>query len=247
MLRGGGASGGACVARGGAGDAAVRGAARGPCRRDEPRALPGARGRVPRRRARVHAEDRADRAEPRQSAERRRLVEVGGCDAGAVRRAAGALRRHARDRGDVRVRPGVEADAFPGLPGAGRAERRIDARGSVSPGDRGSERGRHASGAGSTRARAHDDRRDGLVGVLPDRGRHRRGHQGDGHPLRLPGLGGGLARLLPHRHLRRGPGPPRPAVRAVHEPDARRAAGHRHRRGVGTARGRLRHGALAPR
>ena len=61
------------------------------------------------------------------------------------------------------------------------------------------------------------------------------------------GLGGGLARLLPHRHLRRGPGPPRPAVRAVHEPDARRATGHRHRRGVGTARGRLRHGALAPR
>ena len=104
--------------------------------------LPGARGRVPRRRARVHAEDRADRAEPRQSAERRRLVEVGGCDAGAVRRAAGALRRHARDRGDVRVRPGVEADAFPGLPGAGRAERRIGARGSVPPGDRGSERGR---------------------------------------------------------------------------------------------------------
>ncbi len=104
-----------------------------------------------------------------------------------------------------------------------------------------------AAGPGSPGPRARDDRRDGLVGVLPDRGRHRRGHQGDGHPLRVPGLGRGLARLLPDRHLRRGPGPPRPAVRAVHEPDARRAARHRHRRGVGAPRGRLRHGALAPR
>ena len=103
------------------------------------------------------------------------------------------------------------------------------------------------AGPGSPRPRARDDRRDGLVGVLPDRGRHRRGHQGDGHPLRVPGLGGRLARLLPDRHLRRRPGPPRPAVRAVHEPDARRAARHRHRRGVGAPRGRLRHGALAPR
>ena len=114
-------------------------------------------------------------------------------------------------------------------------------------GHRGPEREAHAAGPGSPRPRARDDRRARLVGVLPDRGRHRRGHQGDGHPLRVPGLGCRLARLLPDRHLRRGPGPPRPAVRAVHEPDARRAAGHRHRRGVGAARGRLRHGALAPR
>ena len=67
-----------------------------PRRGDEPRALPGARGRVPGRRARVHAADRADRAEPRHPRERRGLAEAGGGDARAVRRAAGPLRRHAR-------------------------------------------------------------------------------------------------------------------------------------------------------
>ena len=67
-------------------------------------------------------------------------------------------------------------------------------------GDRGPGHGRHASRSGlasSTSSTMIDEM--GYVGVLPDRGRHRRGHQGDGHPLRLPGLGGGLARLLPHR------------------------------------------------
>ena len=84
--------------------------------------------------------------------ERRGLAEVGGCDAGAVRRAAGPLRRHARDRRDVHVRPGVEADALPGLPGAGRAERLIGARGSVPARDRGSRRGtpRRRCGLAST-------------------------------------------------------------------------------------------------
>ena len=61
------------------------------------------------------------------------------------------------------------------------------------------------------------------------------------------GSGRRLARLLPPADLRRRRAPSRPRVRALPEPDARRAAGHRRRRRVGAARGRLRHGALAPR
>ena len=49
------------------------------------------------------------------------------------------------------------------------------------------------------------------------------------------------------RHLRRRRAPARPGVRAVHEPDARRAARHRRRRRVGAPRGRLRHGPVSPR
>ena len=55
-------------------------------------------------------------------------------------RAAGPLRRHAADRRGVHVRPRVEADALPGLPGAGRAERLVGARGAVPARHRGPER-----------------------------------------------------------------------------------------------------------
>ena len=71
-------SGGARTQRGGPRDAAVRRTAGVARRRDEPGALPGARGRVPRRRARVHARDRADRRQPRHARERRGLAEAGG-------------------------------------------------------------------------------------------------------------------------------------------------------------------------
>ena len=89
--------------------------------------------------------------------------------------------------------------------------------------------------------RAVDDPPDGVRGLLPDGGRHRRRHQGDGHLRCVPGERGGLARVLPHRHLRRRRAAARPVVRAVHEPEARRTARCRHRRRVGAPRGRLRH------
>ena len=95
--------------------------------------------------------------------------------------------------------------------------------------------------------RALDDPAHGVRGVLPHRGRHRRRREDDGHPGGVPGVGRRLARVLPHRHLRRRRAAPRPVVRAVHEPDAQGPARHRHRRGVGAARGRLRHDPRPPR
>ena len=148
VFRGRRAADGGRISRRGAGDAAVRRAARGPRRRDQPRPLPGARGRVPGRRARVHAEDRAHRAEPRHPRERRGISQAFTTDACVVQRTAGPLRRHAADRRDVRVRPGVEAPAFPGLPGAGWAERLVGARGTVPARDRGPRREAHAGGPG---------------------------------------------------------------------------------------------------
>ena len=145
-------------------------------------------------------------------------------DARALRRAPGPLRRHARPRRAVHVRPRAAA------PCTSRTSPRRAGRGADAVLAERCWRGVHERGmrettelARATAPRALDDPAHGLRGVLPHRRRHRGRHQGDGHPLRMSRLGGRLARVLPHRHLRRGRAPPRPVVRAVHEPDARRS------------------------
>ena len=97
------------------------------------------------------------------------------------------------------------------------------------------------------RARAVVDPADGVCELLPHRRRYRRGHPLDGDPLRVPGLGGGVLRLLSAPDLRRRRPAARSRVRAVLESLARRVARHRHRCGVCAARGRVRHGVGAPR
>ena len=111
--------------------------------RHEPGALPGARRRVRRRRAGVHAPDRADRVDQRHPHERRGLAEAAASDARAVRRAAGPLRRARSRSPSVHVRPRAQAGALPGLPDAGGAQRRRAARRAVLA--RGA-RARHARG-----------------------------------------------------------------------------------------------------
>ena len=145
------------------------------------------------------------------------------------------------------VRPRAEAGSFPGLPDAGRTQRRRDLGRALlgrrlRPGD---DRGRTPPRPAPSRAL--DDPTDGLRGVLPHGRRHHGRHPRDGDPRRVPRLGRRLARLLPPPDLRRRRAPSRPRVRTLPEPDARRAPGHRRRRRVRAARGRLRHGALAPR
>ncbi len=188
---------------------------------DERRALPGAGGRVPGRRARVHARARPARVAPRLAAERRGLPEGRPADARAVRRAPRALRRRGRPGRGVRRRPRHRDRPLSGLPDPAREERRLGPRRALPAGDGGP---RGATDAGSRRPaepRALDDPDDGLRGVLPDGRRHRDRRPGDGHPHRLPRVRRRVARLLPDPHLGRRPGPPRPAVRAIHQPGTR--------------------------
>jgi len=86
------------------------------------------RGRVPRRRARVHAEDRADQPPQRLEGQRRGLAEACAADALAVRGAPRPRARDARRRRVVRVRPRPRAGALPGLPDARGALRVVRAR-----------------------------------------------------------------------------------------------------------------------
>ncbi len=228
-------------------DASARRAAAGAGARHEPGPLPRGRRRVPGRRARVHAPDRPGRFRQRVPAERRGVPEAGGGDARAVRRTSGSLRRHARRRGAVRVRPRPRAAALPGLPDAGgplggRAAGRAVLARRPRPRPR-----RDRAAAGTAAPRALDDPADGVRGVLPDRRRHRCRREVDGHHGRVPRQRRRLVGLLPRRHLRRGRAAARSRVRAVPEPDARRTAGRRHRRRVGAPRGRLRHDPVAAR
>ena len=82
---------------------------------------------------------------------------------------------------------------------------------------------------GPDRPRARRHRAARLPRLLPHRVGHRRVLPPGRHLLPGPGLGGQLGGLLRARHHQGRRGPPRPAVRAVPVPRARRAARHRHR------------------
>ena len=82
-------------------------------------------------------------------------------------------------------------------------------------------------GLAPDRLRAGHDRAARLPRLLPDRLGHRRVLPPVGHLLPGPGLGGQLGRLLRDRDHQGRRRLPRPAVRAVPVPGARRAARHR--------------------
>ena len=120
--------------------------------------------------------------------------------------------RHHAGRASRRAGRGRAAAA---LPGAGRARRRPRA----------------------DRARAVTDRRARLRALLPHRPRHRRLRPRPGHPLPGPRLGRQLGGLLRAGHHRGRSGAQLHAVRALHQPRAQRAAGHRRRLRAPAARG----------
>ena len=194
-------------------------------RRHEPGPLPGARGRVPGRRPRVHAADRADRREPRQPRERRGVAE-----ARAPRCAP--LFAERPDLADTTLRSPSGARSTWGCAGStSRTSRRRRAEAPIAllaercwrgVRERGLKPDRESARPPGPRAR--DDPQARLRGVLPHRRRHRRptsGRWASGRACR--GSAAGLARLLPHRHLRRRRAPPRPGVRALPEPAAPRS------------------------
>ena len=166
------------------------------------------------------------------------LVQAGGRDARAVRRPAGGLRQHARDRAPLRGDGGNAQAAAAGLPeGARRAapRRRRCAR----------WRSRASSAAWTrwapTRRRAARYRErldyeldviaiDGLRRLLPDRRRLHPVGEGAGHSGRpRPRLRRRLGRRLGADHHRSRSVALRPAVRALPQSRARVDAGLRHR------------------
>ena len=179
--------------------------------------------------------------------ERRGLAEARGGDARAVRRASRPGRSHPRMSPSGARSTSACGGCTSRISRPRRPQRRRGARRAVLARRARARRPRDGGAPRPPAPRALDDPADGLRGLLPDGRRHRGRHQVDGDLRGVPGLGRGVARVLPDRDLRRRRAAARPRVRAVHEPDARRAARHRYRRRVGAARGRLRHGPVAPR
>ena len=142
---------------------------------------------------------------------------------------AGRLRLHPADR---RAGPDLVREAEPdaAVPAAGRRDRGKLA----AQGDRGGDgpalpgRVRRAAGPPG-RVRDRDHRADGVLLLLPGRGRLHHVGQAQRHPGRPgPRLGGRLHRGLRAGHHRPGPDHPRAGVRAVPQPRARVHARHRH-------------------
>ncbi len=198
-----------------------------------------------RRGRRPHARPRAARAaghahrDPREKTARRMRLR-----AASERRAAPALARAPLDdlpggaaRGDRRDRAALHVLAGRAalrIPGGDRAGRR-DARLASAQAHRGRTRAKVSRRAGSPRgpradrARARADRRIAVRALFPHRPRHRRVRALEGHPVPGPRLGGELGGLLRARHHRGRPNADEHAVRALHQPRAQRAAGHRRR------------------
>ncbi len=146
-------------------------------------------------------------------------------------RYAGGDRPHAGDRRPLPLHAGRAALRIPGRSGPGRPHAAAGA-GSPRLGGRrrALSRGCARQSANAGRARAGADRAARLRALLPDRPRHR--------PLR-PRRGTSSARAAARRRTRRSatacgitavdPGALRPAVRALRQRRAQRAAGHRRR------------------
>jgi hypothetical protein len=123
------------------------------------------------------------------------MAEARARDAGAVRRAPRPRRRDDADRRVVHLRPRAAHRPLPRVPHATRERRGLGARRAVPARSRAPRDAGHAAGPRPARARARDDRAARVLGVLPDGGRHRCRHQGDGDPLRVPGERRGFARV----------------------------------------------------
>ena len=144
------------------------------------------------------------------------------------------------------VQPRLHRAAPPALPGAGRRDRRVVA----AQGVRARDRGPICPPSPMTvrqpaRVRARDHRPDGVLRLLPDRGRLHPLRPGAGDHDHLPGERARLDRHLLARHHAGRPARLRAAVRALPQPGPGDDAGHRHRLpGLAPRRGdRVRHAA----